>query len=393
MGLRACGSRSNNRNNRRRRVASSSGNATPPTVFNLFAVRYAPGVSPAAAYASLRSEFGSVVLRRLPSEDVLNIQSVGRLPLILAGLVALLGVTTIGNSLVTSVRRRRRDLAILKAIGFVPRQVAGVVSWQATTFSVVALIVGIPLGVIAGRWTWHLVASSIGSSSPAQVPDLLVALDSSGDPFGVQSDCGGSWVVRRPGAAGHPDAERLTRQGGRSPEPGPRVRLHHFLHLFLRGTRHRRSRPGAPQRVAGGVGGSGRGDDDPRRRPAAHGLARSLTWPRPIERVIRAMSAPPPALTAAALMMKGETRFPHPRRPRHSYHHVYNHLTISLSGCPMIWGGMTRQGGLTAVSLGGLPSQPRPNIWIEYGAYSMITAELSRLPWIGRGDVRGRQSY
>ena len=155
---------------------SGTGNATPPTVFNLFAVRYAPGVSPAAAYASLRSEFGSVVLRRLPSEDVLNIQNVDRLPLILAGLVALLGVTTIGNSLVTSVRRRRRDLAILKAIGFGPRQVAGVVSWQATTFSVVALIVGIPLGVIAGRWTWHLVASSIGSSSPAQVPDLLVAL-------------------------------------------------------------------------------------------------------------------------------------------------------------------------------------------------------------------------
>ncbi len=154
----------------------SSGNSTPPTVFNLFAVRYAPGVSPAAAYASLRSEFGSVVLRRLPSEDVLNIQSVDRLPLILAGLVALLGVTTIGNSLVTSVRRRRRDLAILKAIGFVPRQVAGVVSWQATTFSVVALTVGIPLGVIAGRWTWHLVASSIGSSSPAQIPGLLVAL-------------------------------------------------------------------------------------------------------------------------------------------------------------------------------------------------------------------------
>lgn len=154
----------------------SSGNATPPTGFNLFAVRYAPGVSPAAAYASLRSEFGSVVLRRLPSEDVLNIQSVDRLPLILASLVALLGVATIGNSLVTSVRRRRRDLAILKAIGFVPRQVAGVVSWQATAFSVVALIVGIPLGVIAGKWTWHLLASSIGSSSPAQVPDLLVAL-------------------------------------------------------------------------------------------------------------------------------------------------------------------------------------------------------------------------
>ncbi len=44
---------------------------TPPTVFNMFAVRYASGVSPAVAFASLRREFGPSILRRLPSEDVL----------------------------------------------------------------------------------------------------------------------------------------------------------------------------------------------------------------------------------------------------------------------------------------------------------------------------------
>ncbi len=156
--------------------ASGGSDVSPPTVFNMFAVRYAKGVAPAAAYASLRRQFGAVVLRQLPSEDVLNLQNVDRLPLILAGLVSLLGVVTIGNTLVISVRRRRRDLAILKAIGLGPRQVAGVVAWEATTFSVVALIVGIPLGIAAGSWAWSLVASSVGSASPALVPALAIAL-------------------------------------------------------------------------------------------------------------------------------------------------------------------------------------------------------------------------
>ena len=48
--------------------------ATPPTVFNMFTVRYARGVSPPVAFDSLQRDFGAIVLRRLPSEDVLNLQ-------------------------------------------------------------------------------------------------------------------------------------------------------------------------------------------------------------------------------------------------------------------------------------------------------------------------------
>jgi putative ABC transport system permease protein len=139
-------------------------------------VRYAPGVSPTAAFASLRRQFGQTVLRQLPSEDVINLQSVDGLPVVLAGLVLLLGVATVGNSLITSVRRRRRDFAILKTIGFTPRQVARVVAWQATTFSLVAVLVGIPIGIAGGRWAWGLVATSVGSTSPASVPVVALVL-------------------------------------------------------------------------------------------------------------------------------------------------------------------------------------------------------------------------
>ena len=149
---------------------------TPPTVFTLFAVRYAPGVSHAAALASLRREFGGTVLRQLPSEDVINLQSVDGLPTLLAGLVALLGLATVGNALVSSVRRRRKDLAVLKTLGFFRRQLMFVIAWQATSFSLVALLIGLPLGVVAGRWTWVLVASGIGSVSPPVVPILGIAI-------------------------------------------------------------------------------------------------------------------------------------------------------------------------------------------------------------------------
>jgi putative ABC transport system permease protein len=151
----------------------------PPTgtdVFNIFAVRYAPGASPAAAFASLQRQFGRTVLRQLPAEDAVNLQSVDTLPFVLAGLVALLGVATVGNTVIVSVRRRRRDLAILKTIGFVRRQVSAAVAWQATSFGVVALVIGMPLGVAGGRWAWSLVASGIDSASPALVPTLAVAL-------------------------------------------------------------------------------------------------------------------------------------------------------------------------------------------------------------------------
>jgi hypothetical protein len=155
-------------------AADPSAVQAPP--FTLFAVRYVPGASPRAAYDSLRQGFGRTVLQHLPAEDALNLQSVDGLPFILAGLVAVLGIATVGNTIVTSVRRRRRDLAVLKTLGFDRRQVRATVAWQSSSFAVVALAIGIPLGIAIGRWAWTLVASGIDSVSPPLVPTAAVAL-------------------------------------------------------------------------------------------------------------------------------------------------------------------------------------------------------------------------
>jgi ABC-type lipoprotein release transport system permease subunit len=102
--------------------------------------------------------------------DVANLGRVGALPNVLAGLLALLAASALAHLLVTSVRRRRHDLAILESLGFVRRQVSAAVAWQATTVALLALAVGLPLGVALGRWTWSLLADRIGVGAPPVTP-------------------------------------------------------------------------------------------------------------------------------------------------------------------------------------------------------------------------------
>jgi hypothetical protein len=95
-------------------------------------------------------------------EDVLNIQRIHTLPLILAGVVAVLAAGALGHVLVTTLRARRRELAVLKAVGFVRRQIRALIAWEAMALAVVAMLVGLPLGVVAGRWAWRFFAIQLG---------------------------------------------------------------------------------------------------------------------------------------------------------------------------------------------------------------------------------------
>jgi putative ABC transport system permease protein len=56
----------------------------------------------------------------------------GATPVLLAAGLAAGAVAALGLTLTASVRRRRRDLALLKALGFTRRQLAACVAWQPT---------------------------------------------------------------------------------------------------------------------------------------------------------------------------------------------------------------------------------------------------------------------
>jgi len=146
-----------------------------PAARNLFFVKWAPGVHPTAALRRL----GDLSVSSLPQErpvDLVNFGRVHSLPAIIAGLMAVVASAMLGHTLVTSVRRRRRDLAILKTLGFERHQVTTTVVWQATTTIALALMLGLPVGVATGRVAWRTFAGTLGVLPEPVVPLAPVLL-------------------------------------------------------------------------------------------------------------------------------------------------------------------------------------------------------------------------
>jgi hypothetical protein len=108
--------------------------------------------------------------------DLLNFGQMQDLPLLLGLSLGALALLTIVHLLLTSVRRRRRDLAVLRAIGFTPRQVQASVAWQAATLTAAALIVGVPVGLVCGRLAWQIFAGQLGILSVPDIPLLSLAI-------------------------------------------------------------------------------------------------------------------------------------------------------------------------------------------------------------------------
>jgi hypothetical protein len=136
------------------------------------------GVDHDAAVAQFKRAFPGVysayAVPRPPGE-VVNLGRVGSLPAFFGVFLAVVGVAGLLHALVTSVRRRRRDLAVLRAMGFVRRQLGASVAWQSTTIATVGLLTGVPLGIAVGRWVWIFVADGAGVPTDPLVPALAAA--------------------------------------------------------------------------------------------------------------------------------------------------------------------------------------------------------------------------
>ncbi len=129
-------------------------------------VRFQPGTDRAAAIARLNrtvGEGGAVGVQAAQKPiDLINFGRVQNLPLAVGLLLGLLAASTLAHLLVTSIRRRRWDLAVLKTLGFSPGQLRRTVACQANTVAVFALAIGAPLGLVIGRWIWIFFAHQLG---------------------------------------------------------------------------------------------------------------------------------------------------------------------------------------------------------------------------------------
>jgi len=152
----------------------------PPQVsvpaYDTLVVRLRPGGDPQADTARIAAELGPrgalVATTYQTPTDLLNFGGVAAMPAMLGALLSALALATITHLLISSVRRRRRDLAVLRTIGFTRRQVRAAVAWQAATLMAGALALGIPAGLICGRLAWLAFTREVGVLPVLQVPPL-----------------------------------------------------------------------------------------------------------------------------------------------------------------------------------------------------------------------------
>jgi predicted lysophospholipase L1 biosynthesis ABC-type transport system permease subunit len=158
------------------------GNATDIYLFRVDRPASLPAVE-----AALHNALPGLAIGSGPTGgDVDVLARVSNLPLVLAGVLALLSLATLAHLIVTAVRARRQEFAVLKTLGFVGLQVRQTVAWYATTVALVALVLALPIGYVTGRIGWGLLANEMGFLSDptikvwqvlAIVPLALVAVN------------------------------------------------------------------------------------------------------------------------------------------------------------------------------------------------------------------------
>jgi hypothetical protein len=152
--------------------------------FHLAYIALRPGVDPAAvrdrlaaAGAAAAGSPDPLALEpAAPLTEAAQLRNVEVLPVVLGLFLALLAVGAVGHALATAVRRRRHDVAVLRALGMTRGQCRAVVVTQATVLAAVGLLIGAPLGVALGRVLWRLVADITPLQYVAPVALLAVLL-------------------------------------------------------------------------------------------------------------------------------------------------------------------------------------------------------------------------
>jgi ABC-type antimicrobial peptide transport system permease subunit len=155
-------------------------------------VRLKKGAPAALARASLEkiAHYGTKLLYAVPNgggsavavrgvqypAEIENYRTIGVVPDLLALALAAGAVVALALTLVASVHRRRRDLALLRTLGFTRRQLMSAVAWQASVAGAVGIVAGIPIGVLCGRWLWTLFARNIFAVPEPTVPVVPVII-------------------------------------------------------------------------------------------------------------------------------------------------------------------------------------------------------------------------
>jgi putative ABC transport system permease protein len=131
-------------------------------------------------------------------QDLVNLSRGNGLLGTLSLMLAVLAFVMIAHVLATTVQSRRRDFAVLRTLGMRRRQIWGTVGTHTATLVVAALVVGLPVGIVAGRMTWSAFATRLGVLSDPITPIGPVVLAVfGGTVVGVLAALGPAWAASR----------------------------------------------------------------------------------------------------------------------------------------------------------------------------------------------------
>jgi putative ABC transport system permease protein len=138
-----------------------------------FVVRFGDGVDEDVAARNLRRSFPQAFFEPTVTADVDSFRKTQPLLAVLGVLLAIMAVATLLHAVDSARSRRRRELGVLKALGFGHGQVGASVIVQAVCLAMCGIAVGLPLGLVAGRWAWIASAQAIGVVTTPVVSVLL----------------------------------------------------------------------------------------------------------------------------------------------------------------------------------------------------------------------------
>jgi putative ABC transport system permease protein len=163
------------------RIASSQSGSDIDDTF--VGIRLKPGANPVAVASALRARANPwdtsgqtpfVYAAPIRPPEIRNAQSIRNGPVLLAGLLGLALLIALALAIAVSVNERRRELAVLRAVGFTRSQLRQSIWWQALTTVIIGVVIGIPAGIIAGRWGWRVFAEQLGVAPAATLPVLAL---------------------------------------------------------------------------------------------------------------------------------------------------------------------------------------------------------------------------
>jgi putative ABC transport system permease protein len=153
-------------------ITAAGGQPTP----NMVMARFHANATPDTVVQEIRQDYPSEMMTDVIPARIVNLHRVRGLPLVGAALAAVLGAVLLLYTLAVGARVRTRELGVLRALGWSSKRLRRVLVWQGVLLAFVTLLIGIPLGLVAGVFAWRAIAEALGVADDLHLPAALLVL-------------------------------------------------------------------------------------------------------------------------------------------------------------------------------------------------------------------------